>query len=80
MGRKNQNNRKSKYDIEQKEDSDEEIEDPSFYEQMTEERQFNIIWNARIAMIKYVDDMSLPLCDYLDQKIINDFVDYLANQ
>lgn len=78
MARKSRN--KISRNVEHTEYSDDEIEDTNCPQQVEDERRFNIIWKARVDMLKYVDDMALPLCDFLDQKIIEEFVEYLANQ
>jgi len=86
MGRKNQNrisrNTENKDGKENKDDCDDfDIEeDNNFYQDIEEERQFNIISNALNDIMSYVDDNSLPLCDYLDYKSIENFVECLINQ
>jgi hypothetical protein len=86
MGRKNENrisrNTENKEGKENKDDCDElEIEeDNSFYQDIEEERQFNIIANVLNDIMTYVDDNSLPLCDYLNHKSIENFVECLINR
>jgi hypothetical protein len=86
MGRKDENrisrNKEIKESKENKEDdsNEDDEEDNSFYEQIEDERRFNIIMNAMNDIMQYVEDNSLPLCDYLNQKSIEIFVDSLINQ
>jgi hypothetical protein len=80
MGRKNRN-RVSKYKSDTKEvevddnkDSEDEIISPNKFV----EHQFNIIWETRIAMIRYCEDMCIPLCDYLTVDAFDDFMDNIS--
>lgn len=81
MGRKNRNRISKSNDVIEEEDHIDETEDLNIIqEEKEEERRFDIIYKTRLAMIKYVDEMALPLCDYLDQQVIEDFIDYLSEQ
>jgi len=42
------------------------------------DKDFDVIWNTRLKMINYCDEMSIPLCDYLKQDIMEDFVKFLS--
>ena len=38
----------------------------------------DLVWDIRNNMLKYCDDNSLPLCDYLTLEIFNQFIEYLT--
>ena len=78
MGRKNRNIIKKEKNVKDESSDDESDVDPSVYEKAELMRQFDILWNVRLRMIEYCDEMSLPLCDYLDQNTMIDFIDFLA--
>ena len=80
MGRKN-NDKISKTNLDEEDDDDEDDDDEDDYNSINyEDKRFDIIWETRLEMMKYVDDMGLPICDYLDQQIIEDFIEYLSEQ
>ena len=39
---------------------------------------FDAIWGTRLKMINYCDEMCIPLCEYLDQGIMEEFVKFLS--
>lgn len=39
----------------------------------------DVLFNVRLEMIKYCDDMYLPLCDYLTHDNMTYFIDFLFN-
>lgn len=41
-------------------------------------KDFDIIWRTRLKMIDYCDEMSIPLCDYINQDIMDNFVKFLT--
>ena len=41
-------------------------------------KNLDVIWNTRLEMINYCDEMSIPLCDYLNQDIMENFVKFLS--
>jgi hypothetical protein len=43
----------------------------------TSDKDLHITWDTRIKMIEYCDEMLIPLCDYLSQDIMENFVKYL---
>tara|TARA_Y100000389_G_C17406434_1_gene488340 strand:- start:260 stop:535 length:276 start_codon:yes stop_codon:yes gene_type:complete len=42
------------------------------------DKNLDVIWNTRLEMINYCDEMSIPLCDYLNQDIMENFVKFLS--
>ena len=80
MGRKN-HTRVSKYKSDTKEvedDDNNDDEEETIRLQKFVEHQFNIIWETRRAMIRYCDDMCIPLCDYLTVDVFDDFIGHIS--
>ena len=42
------------------------------------DKNLDVIWNTRLEMTNYCDEMSIPLCDYLNQDIMENFVKFLS--
>lgn len=88
MGRKNRNKIKKESDLCKDQQKQEEEEEKLFLaeekkkniEQQAIDNRFNIIWETRRLMLKYCDNASIPLCDYLDINIFQEFVEYLEDQ
>ena len=78
MGRKNRNRIKKERNVKDESSGEESEDDSSVYENAERMRQFDILWNVRLRMIEYCDEMSLPLCDYLDQNTMIDFIEFLS--
>ena len=55
----------------------EEEKDTLLRQQVYEQNQLDIICDIRIAMIKYCDKLSIPLCDYLTIDIFEKFIENL---
>ena len=80
MGRKNRNKILEKKNVSKSSDEDEYDEDNNEQEYITQElHQLDIICKVRNQMIEYCNEMSLPLCDYLDHKTMENFIYYLVN-
>ena len=56
-------------------DPDIEYSDDEIEENEEEIDDIEIINNIRLEMIKYCDDMCIPLCDYLTYDNLLDFID-----
>ena len=69
--------RKNSVEKETKEYSDSEDDNKSLDTEQDIIKDFDKICNARLRMIEYCDEMAVPLCDYLSQDIIEDFVKFL---
>jgi hypothetical protein len=54
--------------------SDEDLEEYKIQEEIYDDE---IISDIRSEMIKYCDDMCLPLCDYLTHNELSNFIDYI---
>jgi len=76
MGRKNNNRIKKERNVKDESSGEEREEDPSVYDNTERMKQFDILWNVRLRMIEYCDEMSLPLCEYLDQNTMIDFIEF----
>ena len=81
MGRKNRIII-SKYNdsVEENDSNDIDEDDDTLDIIREEERISDIIWKTRIRMIEYVDNMALPICDYLDQEVFENFIYFLSKQ
>lgn len=42
------------------------------------DKHLDVIWSTRLKMINYCDQVAIPLCDYLNQNIIEEFVKFLS--
>ena len=42
------------------------------------DKHLDVIWSTRLKMINYCDEVAIPLCDYLNQNIIEEFVKFLS--
>jgi hypothetical protein len=78
MGRKNRVRITKEQNVKDESSGEESEDDPSVYENAVRMRQFDILWNVRMHMIEYCDEMSIPLCDYLDQNTMIDFIEFLS--
>lgn len=81
MGRKNRNRIKKELQVED-ECSDEYDEDDKKVQNEYSEfsRQHDIIWETRMKMIEYCDKTAIPLCDYLDQDTMIEFIEFLQEK
>ena len=81
MGRKNRNRISEKNISSKNSGSEDEYDDEKVEEEyrISELCQFDIIWKVRLRMIEYCDEMALPLCDYLDNQKMENFIDYVVN-
>lgn len=74
MGRKNRIQTETKEHL----SSDSEDEDNTEnIEKQNNIKELDVIWNARLKMIEYCDEMAIPLCDYLSQDVMDNFVKFL---
>jgi hypothetical protein len=62
----------------EEEEEEEEEENVNEYIQKIQEHKFNVIWETRLSMIRYCDDVAIPLCDYLTMEILEKFIDNLT--
>ena len=74
MGRKNRVNKKPKQCTSS--DSEDNITNIDTKDN-TSDKDLDITWDTRIKMIEYCDQMTIPLCDYLSQDIMEKFVNFL---
>ena len=77
MGRKNHITKESKYGKNAADESDDEYIDDKIENTNKNLRQMEGIFYMQQAMINYVNETALPLCDYLDFNAVEDFVDFL---
>ena len=77
MGRKNRVNKKPKQCTSS--DSEDNITNITNIDTKdnTSDKDLDITWDTRIKMIEYCDQMTIPLCDYLSQDIMEKFVNFL---
>jgi hypothetical protein len=83
MGRKNRD-KVSKYKTEttkEVEENDIENEEEKELDRINKinENNINSIWETRKKMVKYCDYMCLPLCDYLTNNILEDFIYHISS-
>ena len=59
------------------EDSDEYLEDERYIIEQEEKeiKEYkNMLYKAKMKLLQFVSDKSLPLCEYLKEKHIDDFI------
>ena len=74
--RDNEENTKEK-ELEQQQDEIYKEEQEDIIAENKQKDYYDILWGTRMKMIQYCDNQSLPICDYLTQNNIQDFIDFL---
>lgn len=76
MGRKNRVKKEIEECIHSDSDNNNIIIDTK--EDTVTDKHLDVIWSTRLKMINYCDEVALPLCDYLNQNVLEEFVKFLS--